>query len=64
MKRITNEVLEEKLEHIYEEVKEVKELIKIQNGRVQKLERFRTGVMWAMSAIVTLLGLGLVRLVI
>jgi len=50
-----NEVIKSKLETIHEDITEIKRLVEKQNGRVRKLENWRSWLMGSLALIVLVL---------
>ena len=56
------EVLAERLQAVHDNVLEVKELVKSQNGRIGKLENYRSFLLGACGLLMFLVSVGLVKI--
>lgn len=62
MSKVDIAVLNEKLEHIHEDVKRIREGVQLQNGRVRKLEGWKSWVTGGLCVISFLVGVGLLKI--
>ena len=61
-KKVNVDILAERLENVHIDVRDIKEMVKIQNGRVRKLENVRNIMMGALIVLSGLVGYGVIKL--
>ncbi len=58
----SNAVLAERIENMHEDVREIMKMVRIQNGRVRKLENWRNILTGAGAVIIAMISYGIVKL--
>lgn len=61
-KKVNVDILAERLENVHIDVRDIKEMVKIQNGRVRKLENVRNIMTGALIVLSGLVGYGVIKL--